>query len=47
MEDVELRKQQFVQDDSGVILHYGIATGNPSDKTELVSLMRQAKKEDC
>jgi uncharacterized short protein YbdD (DUF466 family) len=27
-----------------VILHYGIARGNPTDKTELVSLVRQTKK---
>ena len=38
------RTLQLVQDDSGVILHYEIERGNPSDKTKLVSLVRQAKK---
>jgi IS5 family transposase len=38
------RTLQFVQDDSGVIVHYEIHRGNPSDKTELVSLVRQTKK---
>jgi IS5 family transposase len=38
------RTLQLVQDDSGVIVHYEIHRGNPSDKTELVSLVRQTKK---
>jgi transposase, IS5 family len=38
------RTLQLVQDDSGVIIHYEIQRGNPSDKTELISLVRQAKK---
>jgi IS5 family transposase len=38
------RTLQLVQDDSGVILHYEIQQGNPSDKTQLVSLVRQTKK---
>jgi len=38
------RTLQLVQDDSGVILHYEIERGNPSDKTKLVALVRKAKK---
>jgi IS5 family transposase len=38
------RTVQLVQDDSGVILHYEIHRGNPSDKIQLVSLVRQTKK---
>jgi hypothetical protein len=38
------RTLQLVQDDSGVIVHYEIQRGNPSDKTELVSLVRQTQK---
>ena len=38
------RTLQLVQDDSGVIIHYEIHRGNPSDKTELVPLVRQTKK---
>jgi transposase, IS5 family len=38
------RTLQLVQDDSGLILHYEIERGNPSDKTQLVSLARQTKK---
>ena len=38
------RTLQLVQDESGVIVHYEIHRGNPSDKTELVSLVRQTKK---
>lgn len=38
------RTLQLVQDDSGVILHYEIHRGNPSDKTQLVSLVRKTKK---
>jgi IS5 family transposase len=37
------RTLQLVQDDSGVILHYEIERGNPSDKTKLVSLVRKVK----
>jgi transposase, IS5 family len=37
------RTLQLVQDDSGVILHYEIEPGNPSDKTKLVSLVRKVK----
>ena len=38
------RTLQLVQDDSGVIVHYEIHRGNPSDKTELVPLVGQTKK---
>jgi transposase, IS5 family len=38
------RTLQLVQEDSGVIVHYEIHRGNPSDKTELVPLVRQTKK---
>ena len=38
------RTLQLVQDDSGVIVHYEIHRGNPSDKTELVSLLRHTQK---
>ena len=38
------RTLQLVQDDSGVIVHYEIHRGNPSDKTQLLSLVRQTKK---
>ena len=38
------RTLQLVQDDSGVIVHYEIHRGNPSDKTGLLSLVRQTKK---
>ena len=38
------RTLQLVQDDSGVIVHYEIDRGNPSDKTKLVALVRKAKK---
>jgi IS5 family transposase len=38
------RTLQLVQDASGVILHYEIHRGNPSDKTELISLVRQTKR---
>lgn len=37
------RTLQLVQDDSGVILHYEIERGNPSDKTKLVPLVRKVK----
>jgi len=38
------RTLQLVQDRSGVILHYEIHQGNPSDKTQLIGLVRQTKK---
>jgi hypothetical protein len=38
------RTLQLIQDGSGVIVHYEIHRGNPSDKTDLVSLVRQTKK---
>jgi len=37
------RTLQLVQDSSGVILHYEIQQGNPSDRTQLLSLLRKAK----
>jgi transposase, IS5 family len=37
------RTLQLVQDSSGVIVHYEVHMGNPSDRTELLSVMRQAK----
>ena len=37
------RTLQLVQDRSGVIIHYEVHRGNPSDKTELLSVLRQAK----
>jgi transposase, IS5 family len=37
------RTLQLVQDSSGVIVHYEIHRGNPSDRTELLSVLRQAK----
>ena len=37
------RTLQLVQDSSGVILHYEVHRGNPSDRTELLSLLRTAK----
>jgi transposase, IS5 family len=37
------RTLQLVQDSSGVILHYEIHRGNPSDRTELLSVLRQTK----
>ena len=37
------RTLQLVQDSSGVIIHYEIHGGNPNDRTELLSLVRQAK----
>jgi transposase, IS5 family len=37
------RTLQLVQDSSGVILHYEVHRGNPSDRTELLSLLRNAK----
>src|ERR1051325_428394 len=37
------RTLQLVQDSSGVILHYEVRTGNPADRTELLSVLRKAK----
>jgi transposase, IS5 family len=37
------RTLQLVQDSSGIIVHYEIHRGNPSDKTELLSVLRHAK----
>ena len=37
------RTLQLVQDNSGVIVHYEVHRGNPSDRTELLSVLRQAK----
>ena len=38
------RTMELVQDDSGVIVHYEVHQGNPSDKIHLLSLVRQTKK---
>jgi IS5 family transposase len=38
------RTMELVQDDSGVIVHYEVHPGNPSDKVHLLSLVRQTKK---
>jgi len=38
------RTLQLVQDSSGVIVHYEVHGGNPNDKTQLLSLVRQTKK---
>jgi transposase, IS5 family len=37
------RTLQLVQDSCGVIVHYEVHRGNPSDRTELLSVLRQAK----
>jgi IS5 family transposase len=37
------RTLQLVQDRSGIIVHYEVHTGNPSDRTELLSVLRGAK----
>jgi transposase, IS5 family len=37
------RTLQLVQDSSGVIVHYEVHRGNPSDRTELLSVLRQTK----
>jgi IS5 family transposase len=37
------RTLQLVQDSSGMILHYEVHRGNPSDRTALLSVVRQAK----
>ncbi len=38
------RTLQLAQDSSGVIVHYEIHGGSPTDKTQLLSLVRQTKK---
>lgn len=38
------RTLELVQDSSGVIIYYDIQQGNPSDKTQLLSLVRQTKR---
>ena len=38
------RTLQLVQDSSGVIVHYEVHGGNPNDRTQLLSLVRQTKK---
>ena len=38
------RTLQLAQDSSGVIVHYEIHGGSPTDKTRLLSLVRQTKK---
>jgi IS5 family transposase len=38
------RTLELVQDRSGVILHYEVHRGNPSDKTQLVGLVRRTKR---
>lgn len=37
------RTLQLVQDSSGVIVHYEVHRGNPSDRTQLLSVVRQTK----
>ena len=37
------RTLQLVQDSSGVILHYEVHRGNPNDRAQLLSVLRQAK----
>ena len=37
------RTLQLLQDSSGVIVHYEVHRGNPSDRTERLSLLRRAK----
>ena len=37
------RTLQLVQDSSGVIVHYEVHCGNPNDRTELLSMVRQTK----
>jgi IS5 family transposase len=37
------RTLQLVQDSSGVILHYEVHRGNPSDRTQLLSIVREVK----
>jgi len=37
------RTLQLVQDSSGIMLHYEIHQGNPSDRSELLSLVRKTK----
>lgn len=38
------RTLQLVQDSSGVILHYEVHRGSPSDRTQVVDLVRKTKK---
>lgn len=38
------RTLQLVQDSSGVILHYEVHQGSPSDRTQVVNLVRKTKK---
>lgn len=38
------RTLQLAQDSSGVIIHYEIQEGSPTDKTQLLSLVQQTKK---
>ena len=38
------RTLELVQDSSGVIVHYEIEQGNPNDKTKLLPLVKEAKK---
>ena len=37
------RTLQLIQDGSGVILHYEVRKGNPSDRSELLSVLQNAK----
>ncbi len=37
------RTLQLLQDSSGVVLHYEVNRGNPSDRSDLLSVLRQAK----
>ncbi len=39
------RTLQLVQDSSGVIVHYEVHRGNPADRTELLSVIRRAKRD--
>jgi IS5 family transposase len=39
------RTVQLVQDESGIILHHEVHQGNPSDKTQVVPLVKHFKKE--
>jgi IS5 family transposase len=38
------RTLEMVQDHSGVIIHYEVHQGNPSDKTQLLALVRKTKR---
>lgn len=37
------RTLQLIQDSSGVVLHYEVRKGNPSDRSELLCVLRKAK----